>query len=188
VSFIDTQDLSDYIGRDVTDDDGAVICVDSAIEMVRTLTEQDFSPLTDTIALDGTGTDTLLLPQLPVSGAGTVVVNGGTLTTSDYVATADGHLIRTGGTAIWTTWLRGDYPTPYWPPGRRNVTVTYDHGYAGTVPADVRAVALNIASRMITQGGASFESVGQVSKRYAVASTDLTNGEKAILRRHRVAR
>ena len=43
-----------------------------------------------------------------------------------------------------------------------------------------------IASRMFTQGGATSETVGQVTKRYAVAGTDLTSGEKAILRRHRI--
>ena len=184
--IIDVTDLSDYIGHDVSADDGAVICVDSACSMVQTLTEQDFEAATETVALDGSGTDTVLLPQAPVSAAGTVVVNGGTLNATDYGVREDGRLIRTGGTAIWSTWGQVSAPSAYWPQGRANITVTYTHGYAGTVPSDVRAVALMIASRMFTQGGATSETVGQVTKRYAVASTDLTSGEKAILRRHRI--
>ena len=98
----------------------------------------------------------------------------------------DGRLVRTGGTAVWSTWGQLSAPSAYWPQGRGNVDVTYKHGYAADVPADVRAVALMIASRMFTQGGAASETVGQVTKRYAVAGTDLTSGEKAILRRHRI--
>lgn len=187
MTFIDTQDLSDYIGRDVTADDGATIAVDSAIDMVQTLSEQDFIQVTsETVALDGTGTDVLLLPQVPVTAAGTVVVNGGTLTSgTDYSVTERGHLIRTEGTASWSSWSTA--PVAYWPQGRQNVRVTYDHGY-GTVPADVRVVALSIAARMITQGGAVFETVGPVSRRYAAASTELTSGERMILRKYKVSR
>lgn len=184
--FISRQDLSDYLGRDVTTDDGALIAVDSACEVVRTLTEQDFSQVTDTVKLDGSGTDTVLLPQLPVSAAGTVVVNGGTLESDDYTVTAGGHLIRTGGTATWSAWSQTGYACAYWPKGRQNIEVTYDHG-EDTVPSDVRMVALMIAHRLVTQGGATSETVGPVTKRYAVASTDLTAGEKAILRKYRVA-
>lgn len=189
--FISRADLGDYLGRDVSSDEGALIAVDSACEVVRTLTEQDFNPVNgDTVVLDGTGTDTLLLPQVPVSGAGTVVVNGGTLDgTLDYTVTEDGHLIRTAGTAALSTWAHSVGPSAYWPEGRQNITVTYDHGYlAGTatdVPADVRMVALMIANRLVTQGGASAETIGQVTKRYAVAATDLTNGERAILRKYK---
>ena len=185
-AFISVDDLTDQVGRDLSADDGAVIAVDSACDIVRTITEQDFSPISETVRLDGTGTDTILLPQVPVSAAGTVVVNGGTLTASDYAVTENGHLVRTDGTADWSTWTTTVGPTGHWPLGRGNVSVTYDHGYGGTVPSDVRAVALAIAARIVTQGGAIAETVGPVAKRYAVASTDLTNGERAILRKHRV--
>lgn len=183
--FVSRTDLSDYLGRDVTTDDGALVAVDSACEIVRTLTEQDFNEVIgDTVSLDGTGTDTLLLPQLPVSSAGTVSVNGEAVT--DYIVTTEGHLIRTAGTA-YSTWTQTAGPAAYWPQGRQNVSVTYDHG-AGTVPADVRMVALMIATRLSVQGIASQETLGaQVGVTYAVNSTDLTNGEKAILAKYRRA-
>lgn len=190
--FITVTEVGDYIGRDLSSDDGATLAVSMACATVRTLTEQDFAPANGgTAILDGTGTDTLLLPQVPVSAAGTVVVNGEVLDNNEYVATSDGRLIRiysgTDGTASWSTWGQNSSPASYWPKGEQNVTVTYNYGFSGTAPDDVRMVALMIASRLVTQGGATSETVGQVTRRYAVAATDLTNGEKAILRKHKVS-
>lgn len=180
--FLSLTDLSDYLGRDVTSDDGATIVVDSACEIVRTLAEQEFDAATSTVTLDGNGTDTIFLPQRPVSGAGTVTVNGGTIT--DYTFNSEGRLTRTSeDDPEYATWPRTEVSSAYWPAGRQNVEVTYDHGE--TVPSDVRMVALSIAYRMITQGGATSEQVGDVRKTYAASSTDLTNGEKAILSKYR---
>lgn len=177
--FISRQDLSDYLGKDVTADDGATIAVDSACDMVRTLTEQDFDAATETITLDGTGTDALVLPQLPVSAAGTVALissSGGTTAVTDYALNGHGILLRT----------RGSHSVAVWPAGRQNVEVTYDHGY-GTAdfPADVRMVALSVASRLIVQGPALEENLGDSHIVYAGAATDFTSGEKLILGRYR---
>lgn len=188
--FITTTELGDYLGRTLTADAGAALAVTMASDVCRTLTAQDFVPVTtDTVKLDGTGTDTLLLPQVPVTAAGTVVVNGGTLSgTLDYVATSDGLLVRTDGTATLSSWSQSGYgPCAYWPQGRQNVSVTYTHG--GTAaPDDVKMVALMIASRLVVQGVDAQRQVGQANVRYAVSSSDLTNGEKAILAKYRRAR
>lgn len=196
--FISRTDLSDYSGRDVTQDDGALIALDAACGICRTAAEQIFNPVTaDEIALDGTGTDCILLPERPVNAVGTVIVNGVTKGTLDFVNTTDGKLFATDGTANWTTWnnpvssgwvwLRGG--TAIWPEGRQNIQITYDHGYeeGGTiaVPSQVRMVALAIAHRLIDQGAAMAETVGMDSIRYHTAATDLTAGEAMILRRFR---
>jgi hypothetical protein len=66
------------------------------------------------------------------------------------------------------------------------VRVTYDHGYADAdLPRDVRMVALSLASRLIVQGPALQERRGDDSVTYAVANTDLTNGERLILHKYR---
>src|SRR5581483_2501444 len=145
--FISTDDLGNYLGRDVSADDGALIAVDAACNIIRDLTGQTFNGVTgDTVTLDGSGTDCLLLPQVPVTAAGTVTLGGVALTEGlDYVLADARKLIRTAGTS-WTTTLYGDLTV--WDLGRQNVTVTYDHGYAGTVPSDVRMVALQVASRI----------------------------------------
>lgn len=176
--FISPKDIADYIGRGGTADPGMVIAADAACDMVRTLAEQSFNADTSTVVLDGTGTDALLLPELPVTAAGTVIVNGGTVT--DYVLNGNGILLR--GSA-------GVDPRSLWPAGRQNVSVTYDHGYQEIdLPRDVRMVALSIASRLVIQGVALEESVGAVRMKYAVAATDLTNSERRILAKYRQMR
>ncbi len=176
--FISAQDLTDYLGRDVTDDDGAIIALDAACDMCRTFAEQDFNQDTSTYTGDGTGTDAFLLPKLPVTAAGTVLIDGEAVT--DYTLNGNGILFR--GTA-------GADPRPVWPAGRQNVTVTYEHGYASNeLPRDVRMVALSIASRLIVQGVAVEEQVGQARVKYAGAATDLTSSERMILRKYRVTR
>jgi hypothetical protein len=176
--FVTPQDLTDFLGKDLTADNGAVMALDAACDMIRDITEEDFNSATSTVSLDGTDTDCLLLPQRPVLAAGTVLVDGGTIT--DYVPpTSDGFLYR--GTAVSSHgW------SPKWPKGRQNVTVTYDHGYtvAGTVnnvPRSIRMVALMIASRLVVQGVAQSETVGDVTVNYGQAASELTESEKGIL-------
>jgi len=176
--FISPQDVVDHIGRGTATDPALIIATDAACDMCRTLTERTFNQSTSTVTMDGSGTDALLLPDLPVSAAGTVVVNGGTVT--DYMLNDNGILFR--GTA-------GCDPRPVWPIGRQNVRVTYDHGYAEVdLPRDIRAVALTIAERFAVQGVAIEESVGPVRIKYAAAATDLTNGEKWIIHKYRQMR
>lgn len=176
--FISAQDLTDYLGRDVSADDGAIIALDAACDTVRAVAERQFNRGTTTYVLDGTGTDALLLPELPVNSAGTVTVNGGTVT--DYVLNGNGILFR--GTA-------GCDPRPTWPMGRQNIVVTVDHGYASVdLPRDVRMVALSVAARIIVQGVAVEESLGTRRIKYAGPALDLTKGEAAILRKYRPTR
>lgn len=185
--FISVQDLIDYRGIGGTADPafvaGCVIVADAACDVVRTFTELTINQVVGGITtLDGTGTDALLLPERPVTAAGTVVVNGGTVT--DYVLSDEGVLYRTAGTASWDDWSLITPPT--WPAGRQNITVTYDYGWADDeIPRDIRAVALAFATRMAVQGPAIQEGIGDVQVRYGVNSTDLTEGEKAILRKHK---
>lgn len=180
--FITTTEVGDYAGRDLSSDDGAALAVEMACQTVRTLAEQDFEEITTTVSLDGNGTDTLFLSQRPVNTVGTVTVNGEDVT--DYTFNEEGRLTRTSeDEPSFATWARTGVSSAYWPAGRQNVAVTYEHG--GTVPSDVRMVAMMMAYRMVTQGGATSEQVGDVRKAYAAAATDLTNGEKAILSKYR---
>lgn len=185
--FVSRQDLTDYLGRDVTADAGALIAVDSASQMCRTISEQSFTRGTTTDYFNGTGTDALLLPELPVNSVGTVSVSDSsapptwtTAGTADYAINGDGILYatNTAGTALFGT---------CWPKGRHNIAVTYDHGY-DSVPEDVRMVALSIASRLLVQGPASFEVLGDAQVRYAAESTAVMPTEKLILRKYRRAR
>jgi len=174
--FISPQDLIDIMGVGGTADPGLLMATDAACEIIRNQSYQLFNPVvTDVVALDGSGTDALLLPELPVTAAGTVTVNGGTIT--DYCLASDGMLLR--GTA-------GADPRSVWPAGRQNVRVTYDHGYdASNIPRDVRMVAVMLAHRIVSQGPAIEEATGPTSIKYAGPALDLTAGEQRILQRYR---
>ena len=103
--FIDPEDLSDYIGIDVSADAGALIAIDAACDICRDVADQSFNQGTATLTLDGTGTDFLPLPRLPVVNAGTVNV-GGTVVTDYAVDYERGALIRKlpdEGVDYWTT-------------------------------------------------------------------------------------
>lgn len=178
--FITTQDVVDYLGRGDTTDAGLTIAVASACDIVRSLTGQDFDLVPhDVVVLDGTGTDCLLLPQLPVSSIDSVFLEDVDDAITDYALRDDGCLIRILDDTSTVGFAK-------WPEGRQNVTVTYNHGFANdAVPNDVMMVALMVASRLAVQGPLKSESIGQVSATYAVAATDLTEGEKLILRKYR---
>jgi hypothetical protein len=180
VSFISPADLVGYIGRGSTTDPGVVLAVNAACDVCRTHAELTFTAVIGgSVTLDGTGTDALLLPEHPVADAGTVLVDGEEIV--DYVLTDNGILIRKS--------VEAPFSTLTWPMGRQNITVIYDYGYLeADMPQDVRMVALAIASRLVLQGPAIQEAVGENSMRFAVASTDLTAGEAAILRKYKRAR
>lgn len=177
--FISRTDLGDRLNRDLSSDDAALACVDAACDVVRTLAEQNFNQVTEEIVLDGTGTDALLLPERPVSEVTEVVEGVDTLTTDDYKLNGNGILFR-ASPAVWSV-------------GRRNVAVTYTHGYPDSdFPRDVRIVALNIAERLFTRGagGISSETIGSYSVSYVTSQVAslLDNTEQLVIEKHRPRR
>lgn len=180
--FISPADVVEYLGRGGTADPGIIIACDAACDIARRLADQEFNANTATVTLDGTGTDYLLLPQHPVRAVSKVVVNGGTIT--DYALSAVGGLVRKSASTY-----SSHFSTLIWPSGRQNVEVTFDYGYADEdIPRDVRMVALTIASRLVIQGPALYETVGQTSVRYAAESTAVMPTEKLILSKYRRVR
>lgn len=182
--FITSADLSNYTGRDLSTDTGAVIAIDAACDICRDIAECSFNAGTATITLDGTDTDVLLLPEHPVTTVGTVnLMAAGTIAQSitEFEHTSDGRLLR--GSA-------GNDPRPTWPRGRQNIQVTYEYGYGtATLPRSIRMVALSIASRLVIQGIAKSEVTGDARIDYSTAaSTDLSAGEERILKRYRQSR
>jgi hypothetical protein len=83
----------------------------------------------DTVVLDGTGKESLLLPAAPVTAVSSVQLDGKALTyRTDYDWSADGFLRRVDG----------------WPDRLRCVEVVYSHGYE-PVPEDIAEVVIDQA-------------------------------------------
>lgn len=181
-SIIGDEDLEAYLHRPLLPEEAdlALIATDSASEVVRDYCHQDFTAATNqTVILDGTGTQWLLLPQTPVNAVDSVQVDYGlssvdTLTEGqddEYLWYADGRLFRVGTT---------------WPSDPQSVAVQYDYGYA-TIPASVRMVALQVAARIFSQGLVRQESVGGYSATYASADMGgLAPAEERVLSRYRL--
>lgn len=188
--FVSTAELTDKLGTSAATTRGTAV-ITAACDLVRTFTEQELSPVVQggTLTLDGTGTDTLLLPERPVLDAGTVIESGGTLTFgTDYKLTDNGELYRLPG-VIDNGWGTCELRT-YWWPGRQNIEVTCSYGYS-TVPADLKEVALSMAARLFSQNGGGnvvFEQLGQRSIRYDGPATDFTKTEQIVLRKYKQSR
>ncbi len=185
--FISRQDLTEYLDRDVTTDDGALICVDAGCDIVRDVTGQLFNRGTVTEYYDGTGTDALLLAQFPVNSVGTVSVADSDAPPTWNVAGSTDFSVDDKGVLLATNTAGTSLFGRTWPHGRQNVRVTYDYGYT-LVPSSVRQIALTVASRLFIQGPKLFESLGDLNVRYAAESTALMPTERMILRRYKRAR
>lgn len=171
--FLSAADLTAY-RKGPVEDDLAAIALDSACQIVRDHVSQAVDAVVDdTVVLDSEGTDTLLLPELPVTAVTSVAgplaapLNEGT----DYFVDLEAGALRT---------RRG----LHFLPGRALYTVVYSHGWT-TVPSSVRVVALNLAARIYDQQLVRQESVGGYQAVYAAEEAiTLTRGERAILAKH----
>lgn len=190
MALITVDDLGDYLGQNLSSSDKATFVVASADQIVKTLTGQHLEAVSnDIVLMDGTGTDTILLPQLPVTNVDSVIEDDELLTElEDYVLGANGKLRRLP-TVTENGWSTSTVRRR-WNPGVRNIEVQYDHGYA-TLPADLKMVALLIASRAFNEsaGNVISETLGQYSVRYSdTGGSDLTFTEKTIISNYRVAK
>ncbi len=183
--FISRDDLGDHLGGiDLSTDASALQAVDAACDWVRDITGQVLNYVEDEVVLmDGTGTDALLLPQLPVVEVTDVIV-GDYADQSNYRWT-----LHDDGVLMWEWLVEGSSIAPTrarWPIGRNNVEITYTHGYTdATFPRSLRMVALEIAARFYRQpGGAVFEQLGQHAVRWDSSPGDLPAGFDRILRKH----
>lgn len=174
--IITREDLGNYLNRNLATDDMALAAVDAASDVCRTVSDQIINEVEgDELVLDGTGTDVLVLPQMPVTDVESVLDSAGAaVDPGDWVLSVVGTLIKPSG-----TWIKG----------RQNFTVTYTHGYPDAeIPRDLRMVALSLAGRIYMQGPVVFESIGKRQVRYAGPAMDLSKSEHAILLKYKQTR
>jgi hypothetical protein len=190
LALITVDDLGDYLGQTLTSSDKATFVVAAADQIVKTLTEQHLEEVTDDVILmDGTGTEAVLLPELPVTEVSSVMEGDELLTENeDYVLQGDGELRRLP-TVVDSGWSTAAL-LKTWTKGQRNLEITYTHGYSD-LPDDLRMVALSIAGRLFNESAGNIisESLGQYAVRYSdTGSSDLNFTEKTVLRKYRVSK
>lgn len=127
----------------------------------------------DSITLDGNGTQSLLLPAAPVVSVESVELDGEALVlNTDYEWSADGYLRCLSG---------------YWPNRLRCIALTYTHGYA-MIPEDIQEVVLDQARAIYAiTPGVQQKTVGSQSVTFgAQAATGVTAQWSTTVERYRL--
>ena len=158
-----------YADLGLADDDALASLVEDLIEQASSIVDQycgrDFDHYADVSERhDGSGRRRLRLKGWPIISVTSVAVGGVALAEGvDYeVLPGPGILERVDGAV--------------WPPGRRNISVTYSHGYATSPGAitgiveDLVAGALTHAARNRATKGASSMSMDGYSVAYSELS------------------
>lgn len=153
--------------------------LEQATALVRSHCGWHVSPsVTTTVMVAGSAKGAVLLPSLHITAVSSVVENGITLLTTEYLWDEAGILGRLG--VPWTT-------------PDKTVTVTFTHGYDRA--PDFEAVILAVASRaQASPDGVVRRQVGLVSETYSQTSSNVAGGvsllshEKDALRAYRLPR
>lgn len=141
-----------------------------------------------TVLLNGNGTSLLTLPSLYVTDVSAVVITDriGTVTTAVLSpAPVDVEWSEDGCLECTSCVLGGIFP-----PGRRNVAVTYSGGY-DTIPATLQAALDSIAKRApIASGGVQKRKLlsGEIAYSASVMAGELLITEQMILDQYRIPR
>lgn len=192
--FATVTELSDHMGVAIDPEDSrSFALLEAATALIRSRTGQYISFVEDDDQeLRGNWTDRLWLPQKPVVDVSEVSVRhqgemaATTLDVSAYTVDRRGLLQRLDG------WWWGHDPAGCWGGPAGQVLVTYSHGYT-TVPEDIRAATLALASRaMSNPDGAESESIGSYSITYAkaessIADVGITGMESAVIEKYALA-
>jgi hypothetical protein len=100
-----------------------------------------FEPTERTVELDGTGTRSVLLPDLRVTLVSAASIDGTPLTEAELADLA----VYSHGKVVRRT-------LGSWPRGNLNISLTYQHGHPA-VPGDIRRAALLEAVRRLVPSG-----------------------------------
>jgi hypothetical protein len=135
-TFATLDELKAYLQRDDLGPTG-ILGLEIATGMIQEQTGQDiFRVASDVVKLNGRARERLFLPQLPVNDVVSLSLNGVTLVEdADFGVDAElGAIDRLPRGAFWTV-------------GRRNIIVTYDHGWDDP-PAPIRGLCLKWAGKL----------------------------------------
>lgn len=143
ISLADAKAALNIASSVTTNDDEIRLYIATATEVIEDVTGPILAEAGHVWSADGGG-QAVLLPEA-VATVTSVVENGTTLASGDYVANLAAGILYRGSTTS---------PT-YWAPGRRNVTVTYAVGASSVPPNAVMAARelVRIYYQSSQQGG-----------------------------------
>jgi hypothetical protein len=189
--------MSSYLRVEISPTDLiANLALQAATVAIQNYVDQVIVQVTETVILDGSGNDTLLLPELPVQGVSNVVVDCDTsypLTLQPQSAGSNADYTFTSGMSGLLIRRRGEYVAyeglynarfGHWPDRRQSVQVTYTHGWPA-IPTDIQMLCSIIAARAFAQDGADQETVGTYVAAYASQPGVMSPLEKSILDRYK---
>lgn len=197
-SLATTADLETYLGKPIVgtaQEPRAQALLDQASAVVRRLTEQTITAVTDDVEVhDAPGGQLLILRQLPVNGVASIVdAVDGAIDPGDYtVDPKTGAVWRWcwGMWMPWAVWWTGWSSGPVWQ--RQRITVTYSHGYED-VPADLVGVCCGMTDRALFSagtGGVVSEFIGgyryQLGSMGGVGGVGLSAAEQTVVDTYRV--
>jgi hypothetical protein len=144
-SLTNITDLKEYLRLSVSTDDALLSAsILSASAWVRSYLNRDITTAEYTELKEGSGTQTLMLGQYPITAVSSVSVDGVSQDLT-YITARNGLLIRADGQK--------------WPRGYANVSVTYTAGYV-TIPYDIGQATLEICAWRYEES----KRIGQSSK------------------------
>lgn len=164
MAFATVDELASWMQETIPDGDArATLLLDAATAAIQAYTRQSITQATGAVTLNGNGAIVQLLPETPVTAVASVVLDGVTLTADDdYEWDAEGVLYRTNG-GIWTR-------------GRRNLVVTYTHGW-DPIPPAIKDACLQIAATAWHNPGAYTRlQLGDYAIAFAAGSDGMSGG------------
>lgn len=198
--FASVELLGAYLKEDIDPADVmALAALEGATSAIRKYCDQHLSLVTDDeVVLDGTGSDTMLLPEFPVVDVTSVtedcdldtprvLVPPGSGSASEFAFSGESGLLfrRNGSFIVQTGSFSGSFGK--FPMRRQSVGVVYTHGY-DPIPSELQLLCAAVAARGFAQDGATNETAGSYSASYAGQPVVLTADEKRIADRYRARR
>lgn len=194
-AFASPNDLATWLGIDLTSEEAerADALLTDASNIIREEVKRgDLGLVTDeTITMNGTTDESILLPSTPVVSVSAVTIDGAPLVEgSDWYL--DGNMIvRLPATSVILNGIDGaTFPaiTPGFGSPRQTLQITYTHGYP-EIPGKVKTICLGMVVRVwINPGSVARESVGDTStvydnNRFSPTGMQLTDDERRALKR-----
>jgi hypothetical protein len=188
-------DLTSYLGGAALDATRAQLVLELATGLIQSETQQTLFKVTgDVVKYPGTWSPEFWLPERPVTAVSSVKINNLTVVTGGYTWSSYGQLYR-GRLPLGNgpEWDEFDFSTAIpgansWGGPTSEVAITYDHGYT-TIPGDLRALCLAIASRSFSSPqnlqSENIGNYGYTNQAGTPVGVTLTDEEKRVCARYR---